>query len=366
MHKTIIFLMISFSIFLSGCANVEASLISTSQEIAMGKDVAANLEKEYGVVNDPVIQARVEAIGQKLVSVSDRKNINYSFKVLDTDEINALAVPGGYIYVFKGLLNVMPTDDEIAGVLGHEIGHIVKRHSIMQIEKKLAMMLLFAVVFKDKAVMLQDLAQGALMAGYSRSDEGQSDELSFKYTNLAGYNPYASLVTMHKLDDLPNKADYGLFSSHPDGENRIKKMKKRLEGMNLPLKVTINADGSGNVGYDGWNFHIALASPVDKPLYRAYLMAGALYNIQKSSEELDPNRFIVTYNEENIAEIYYGDFLVHRVYTTDLVNSGFSTIDDLTFSYITSFRAWLEKVAVKRKTLQLAPVTSLPTTPKAA
>lgn len=365
MYRIILFLLITISLVVSGCSNVEASLISTNQEIAMGKKVAENLEKEYGVLNDPILQARVEAIGQKLVSVSDRKNLNYSFKILNTDEVNALAVPGGYIYIFKGLLNVMPTDDEIAGVLGHEIGHIVKRHSVMQIEKQLAMTLIFAVVFQDKALMLQDLAQTALMAGYSRSDEGQSDELSFKYTTLAGYNPYGALVTMHKLDDLPNKPNYGLFSSHPDGENRIKKMKKRVEGLNLPLNVILNSDGSSSVSYDDWTFHIAKASPVDKPLYRAYLMAGALYNIQKSEAVLNGNRFVVNYNND-VAEIYYGDFLVHRVYATDLENSGFNTVDDLTFAYITMFSNWLEKVAVKRESTPLVPVTSLSTTAKAA
>lgn len=365
MHKIAFFLLLTISIFSSGCSNVEASLISTNQEIAMGKPVAENLEKEYGVLNDPALQARINAIGQKLVSISDRKNITYSFKILDTDDVNALAVPGGYIYIYKGLLNVMPTDDEIAGVLAHEVGHIVKRHSVMQIEKQLAMMLIFSIVFQDNAVMLQDLAKSALTAGYSRSDEGQADELSFKYTTLAGYNPYATLVTMYKLDDLPNKSSYGLFSSHPDGENRIKKMKKRLAELNLPFKVTENTNGSSVVSYDDWNFQIATASPVDKPLYRAYLMAGALYNIQKSTRILDPNNFIVTYNE-NVAEIYYDNFLVHRVYATDLINSGFGSVDDLAFAYLTMFRNWLEKVTVKHNAIQIAPVTSLPTMPKAA
>ena len=95
----------------------EAGMISEKQEIEMGKSVAQQIEARYGVLNDPLVTDRVNRIGQSLVDVCDRKNLTYTFKVLNTEEVNALACPGGYIYVFKGLLDYMPSDAELAGVL---------------------------------------------------------------------------------------------------------------------------------------------------------------------------------------------------------------------------------------------------------
>lgn len=126
---------------------VQASIISTSEEIKIGQGVAKDLEQKYGVVDDPALQERVTAIGEKIVAVSDRKDLKYTFKVLNSDEINALALPGGFVYIFKGLVDYMPSDDELAGVIGHEVGHIVKRHTVKQIEQNLMMSLIFGACF---------------------------------------------------------------------------------------------------------------------------------------------------------------------------------------------------------------------------
>src|SRR5574344_1474302 len=120
----------------------EAGMIGKKEEVNMGKEVAVQLENQYGVVQNPELQDRVNRIGQSLVAHCDRKDLEYSFKVLNTDDVNALSVPGGYIYVFKGLVDFMPSDDELAGVLGHEIGHVVKRHTVHQMEKQMALSVL--------------------------------------------------------------------------------------------------------------------------------------------------------------------------------------------------------------------------------
>lgn len=155
------------------------------------------------------------------MSVCDRKNLTYTFKVLNTDEINALAVPGGFIYLYKGLVDYMPSDEELAGVIGHEIGHIVKRHTVRRIEKNLGISLLFNIFFKNRGQVLQNLVFNAIMADYSRDDEREADELGFTYTNRAGYNPYSMLLTLHKLKEKEGRASYGLFSTHPDSDSRI-------------------------------------------------------------------------------------------------------------------------------------------------
>ncbi|HAT98725.1 MAG TPA: peptidase M48, partial [Acidaminococcaceae bacterium] len=117
--------------------SAEAGMISEKQELDMGKAAAEQIEAHYGVLNDPQINERVNRIGQSLVDVCGRKNIKYTFKVLNTEDVNALACPGGYIFVFKGLLDYMPSDAELAAVLGHEIGHVVKRHTVHQMEKNM-------------------------------------------------------------------------------------------------------------------------------------------------------------------------------------------------------------------------------------
>lgn len=105
---------------------VQAGLISQEQEIEMGHETAMALEAKYGLSQNPYLQERVDRIGQRLAAVSGRNDIKYSFKVLNCNEVNALACPGGFIYVYKGLLDYMPTDTELAGVLGHEVGHVAK------------------------------------------------------------------------------------------------------------------------------------------------------------------------------------------------------------------------------------------------
>ena len=175
MRRILLIVFMIFSCVLGMQSPVEAGLISKSQEISMGKDVAAQLEAKYGVVQDDDLQARVNNIGQRIVAVSGRQDLEYSFKVLNSDEVNAMAVPGGFIYVFKGLLDFMPSDDELAGVLGHEVGHIVKRHSVKQVEKQLAFTLLTLILTKGQGFILADATMQALMAGYSRSDEREAD-----------------------------------------------------------------------------------------------------------------------------------------------------------------------------------------------
>lgn len=119
-------LLFAFYLLLGTAFPAEAGIISKQQEIEMGRETAMALEAQYGVVQDYELQERVNRIGQSLVAVSDRQDLEYTFKVLNCDEVNALACPGGFVYVFKGLIDYMPSDSELAGVLGHEVSHIVE------------------------------------------------------------------------------------------------------------------------------------------------------------------------------------------------------------------------------------------------
>ena len=319
--------------------SAEASLISTKQEISMGKDVAQQLEKKYGLVEDEALQARVNAIGQRLVAVSDRKDIAYSFKVLNTDEINALAVPGGFVYLFKGLVDMMPTDDELAGVMAHEVTHVVRRHSVKQMEKSLGTSLLMAVVFGSKGVILQQVAMEALMAGYSRDDEREADQLGFRYSFAAGFNPYNLLITMNKLNDLDQgkKANYGIFSSHPEPEARVARQQGYLKEKSVTPVVTAQSDGSAVVSEGGWSYTIGRSAGGNKPLYRGYMLAGALFRVGQQPN-LSPDSFIVLQEEDN-AVVYYGDWRVFTFYPSDTEGTDLSVME-LATQQTAAFRDW--------------------------
>lgn len=336
----------------------EAGVISEKQEIEMGKAAAEQIEAHYGVLNDPMVTERVERIGQSLVAVCGRKNLTYTFKVLNTEDVNALACPGGHIYVFKGLLDFMPSDGELAAVLGHEIGHVVKRHTVHQIEKNLLtqmLAILAGVASGNGDVMAMGMVvSDALAAGYSRADESAADREGFDYCMKAGYSPYAMLITMHKLQEMAERygnPGWGIFDSHPEPEKRIQNMHKLLS----PLKITPNASKKADGGAfvrenfaDGdWELVVRETAGGNDPYYRAELLAGALYQVkQRAKDKIDPTHFIV-FEAPDKAEIYYEDMQLFVVYRQDA--AGFGSIGACAGDYVEKLRLWAEKVNEKSK-----------------
>lgn len=306
----------------------QAAMISQKQEIEMGQQVAQQLENHYGLVQDDEIQDRVSRIGQKLLANGTRPGLTYTFKVLNTPDVNALACPGGFIYVYKGLLDYMTSDDELAAVLGHEIGHIEKRHTVHQMEQQMALSLLTllaGVASGDPGagMVLASTASQALMAGYSRKDEREADQEGFRLSTLAGYNPYGSYVTMAKLEDMSKdmgNPGYGLFASHPEPEVRMAKALKWTEPLKIPEKVTVKPDGTAAVSLGAWSFPITETAGYDKPEYRAQLMAGALYLAWKRGN-LDESHFM-TVDGDRWSDVYYEDIRVLRVYPQDNQENG--------------------------------------------
>lgn len=313
-----------------------AGLISTKDEISIGRSVGKQLEEKYGLVDDPALQERVTRIGMNMVAVSDRRDLPYSFKVLNSKDVNALAAPGGYIYIFKGLVDFMPSDEELAGVIGHEIGHVVKRHTARQMEKSLGLSILFGVVFGDRGVMLQNLAYSAIMAGHSRSDEREADYLGFSHSFKAGYNPYSMLLGLYKLSELDQKYHYDLFSDHPEGKARIALAQKYLREAGIQPAVVQDEDGKAARVVDGeWqlpSLHATLNGY--KPLLRAYFAAGNLYRLREltnySSDkyilDTDGKNFTVYYDDREIITITPEDATAHNMGAQDLANLCIDTL----------------------------------------
>lgn len=301
-----------------GLRPAEAGMISVEQEIKMGKETAQSLEAKYGLSQDYNLNSRVDRIGQRLAAVCGRNDITYSFKVLNCDEVNALACPGGFIYVFKGLMNYMPSDTELAGVLGHEVGHVAKKHTVNSIEKQLWTSLILLAATRGQGLGLVQAAQQALFAGYSRTDERGADKEGVNNTIKAGFNPYAMLITVQKLDDLSKQgggANYGLFSSHPEPEERVKRVMKQLKSYNIHPDVTVTDDDHASVTEGNWRFDINQSIGNTKAKYRAYMLAGGLWNVRQRGK-VNPNYFVV-YDNGSYAHIYYDDIQILTLYTQD-------------------------------------------------
>lgn len=319
------------------CAH--ASLISTESEIGIGRDVAKQLEKQYGLVDDPALQARVARIGMSLVAVSDRKDLPYTFKVLNSKEVNAMAAPGGFIYIFKGLVDLMPSDDELAGVIGHEVGHVVKRHTVRQIEKNLGISILFGVAFGNRGPMLQNLAMNAIMAGYSRSDEREADYLGYLHSYKAGYNPYSMTMGLVKLSTLDQKYHYDLFSDHPEGSARVALVQKYLDDTKVHPKAQMAVDGKSAMVVDGsWQLPTINAEFGGyKPIYRAYFVAGSLYRLSQLSD-YNSDKFILDYDGSNVI-LYYDDRQIFTITPQDATAHNMSAMD-LAGEYIDKLKEW--------------------------
>ncbi len=213
----------------------ESYYYSTDKEVAMGAALSKQVEKQYKFVDDPLVQKRVEDVGKKLVAVCDRKDIDYHFYVLNEKEVNAFSLPGGYVYVNNGLIEKVANDSELAGVLGHEIGHIVARHSIKRLQGAQlysVLRILTAATSNSASVgAAADIAVTQLMLGYSREDEFLADKLGTKYSKLAGYDPHGMISFLFKLQDVGRKQrlrPLSYFKTHPYIPDRIRMVKQEL------------------------------------------------------------------------------------------------------------------------------------------
>jgi MAF protein len=234
---------LGFAALLNGCSteyNIatgqqESYYYSTEKEVEMGRGMSVELEKQLKLVGDPLVQERVRKIGKRIAAVADRKDIDYIFKAIADEEVNAVSLPGGYVYVNKGLIDRVDNDDELAAVLAHEVGHIVARHSIKKLQASMGYTLAqLASIFVPRAGSARnagDLVFTQLYLGYSREDELLADQLGAKYTKLAGYDPHAMITFLEKLEDYDRRkpsTPMNYFKTHPYVPDRIRVVKEAL------------------------------------------------------------------------------------------------------------------------------------------
>jgi predicted Zn-dependent protease len=171
----------------------EFMLLSEGDEIKMGKQTDEQVIQMYGIYEDEKLKSYVDALGQKMAKISHRSHLNYEFKVMDSPVINAFAVPGGYVYVTRGILAHLNSEAELAGVIGHEIGHVAARHSAQKYSETYVANIGLGVgsmVSQDFANFAGLAAQGLglLFLRFSRDDERQSDDLGVQYSTKVGYD----------------------------------------------------------------------------------------------------------------------------------------------------------------------------------
>ncbi len=248
MRKThqIFRIFISLSLLLLSCATTGPGgkksliLISTSEEVSIGRSVANDVESQNKVTDDSVLADYIDRVGQKIARVSDRTDIGYHFKVLESPEINAFACPGGFIYIYTGLLKTMDNEAQLAGVLAHEIGHVVARHSVKRLQQVLGIQVLLSIALGESSEITQKAVSAGLVVilqGYSRQNEFEADYDGALYMTKAGHHPQGMIQLFGKFKEMEkgrkNTSLDQLLASHPPTSDRIAKVKEHIRSFNL-------------------------------------------------------------------------------------------------------------------------------------
>jgi beta-barrel assembly-enhancing protease len=204
--------------------------LSEAEELKLGTDVSVKVRTRFGVVQDAAVTKYVSLVGMTLASQTERPNLPWQFIVLDTDGVNAFASPGGFVHITRGALGLVKNEGELAAVLGHEIGHIVNKHTVNAIQKANGERMLTDATMADRGPYLNkllDLFYDKIIEGkYDRDEELDADKFSVTLMQKAGYSPGALGEFLTRLNDRnKDQAERnGLFASHPDTKERIDKI----------------------------------------------------------------------------------------------------------------------------------------------
>lgn len=227
----------------------ELALVSEGQEIQMGQEAAQQVAQSIGYVDDQALQDYVAGIGKRMAAQSERPNLPWEFHVVNDAAVNAFALPGGFIYVTRGLLGAITNEAELASVLGHEIGHVTARHSVQQISKAQLAQLglgLGSILSSDIAQFagLASQGLGILFLKYGRDAENQADELGFRYALTQNYDVREMDDVFETLNRESQLAGGGgrlpeWLSTHPNPENRVTRTQARLDTLHKDLSSTV-------------------------------------------------------------------------------------------------------------------------------
>jgi len=216
----------------------ELALVSQAQEIAIGRDADKDVVASLGLYPDEALQRYVQELGSRLAAVSERRDLEWTFRVVDDPTVNAFALPGGFLYVTRGILAHLTSEAELAAVLGHEIGHVTARHSVTQMSQAQLAQLglgLGVALGGDAGRQLGGLASqglGLMFLKFSRDDERQADDLGLRYLVAAGYDPRPMPGVYEMLRRVGESSGSeripSWLSTHPAPENRQARMEAAI------------------------------------------------------------------------------------------------------------------------------------------
>lgn len=231
--------------------------ISQQQEVQMGVEYAQQINAQLPIIQDPELNRYINVLGDSIARLTSRGNLDWHFYIVDAQEVNAFAVPGGFVYVNRGLIQRADQMDELAGVLGHEIGHVVKRHTVKQMEKAQGAnvgvtlaCILTSICNSQIAGAAINIAGGAVFARFSRQDEAEADNEGFNNVVRAGISPVGIVTMFQKLIAERKSRPAGVeawFLTHPLEEDRITAVQSRIN--QLPPSTL------SRLGTDTRNFH---------------------------------------------------------------------------------------------------------------
>jgi len=254
LNKSLLLSCLLSTISLTGCTSIDYNIltgkenltfISEEKEVKLGKKFSRQVEKEFEVIKDPRLRDPVNRVGYNLVKVCDRKSIVYHFNVIgkmkdakndeNNENPNAFALPGGYIYINKMLLDMLQSKDEIAAVLAHELSHIVLRHNILKLQESIGITALMVILSTNapdaRTVKDSRIALILLSLAYSKEREFEADRLALKYMKKAGYNPQAMITLLKKLQKFQFSSPIRQYylKTHPYLDERIDQVQKELK-----------------------------------------------------------------------------------------------------------------------------------------
>lgn len=238
---------------LAGAALLLAACVpGTQEEVAMGNSYAQQIERELPIVRDPEVLRYINVLGDSIARVVDDRSLTWRFNVVDMSEINAFAVPGGHIYVNRGLIERTTNMSELAGVLGHEIAHITQRHSM----KQMAAAQRANIGMTGLCIFAPSMCQGLAGAGvsaiaqggfakFSRDDETESDRYGVLYVTRAGIDPRGMpsmfRILLRERERNPGTVE-GFFSSHPVEESRVRTTEEEIAKMDPVVLNSLTRD----------------------------------------------------------------------------------------------------------------------------
>jgi predicted Zn-dependent protease len=230
-------------LIVAGCATTginkgDFNLISSSDEVEMGKEFASQVDSQFVISGDEELGAYVQSVGDRIVRVCDRQDIEYRFTVIEKDELNAFALPGGYIYIYTGLMRALDDEAQLAGVLAHEVGHVTARHSTERLTAMYGYQIIASLVLGDNpnsyAVLVANIFSTTGFLAYSRENEFEADRLGATYATDSGYDPNGVAELLGKFVDAeasePSKLEEWL-STHPPASDRIERVNALIAGM---------------------------------------------------------------------------------------------------------------------------------------